>query len=156
MTIHGNRARGATRLTAGAAALLLAMTITACQKQPNLTGKWASTGKTLENGEQQKGILDLTQNGDQIAGTVQDLGGKFPVKGKVTGAHFELWGAEWNDPKPFLVADLTDGNIQGKWWDDKFTGKPATAADEIPAPAYIEPPALHPVPSNGLPSSCSP
>jgi len=150
MTIHGSRARMATRFTASVAALLLAMTMTACKKQTNLTGKWATAGKTLENGEQQKGILDLTQTGDQITGTVQDLGGKFPVKGKVTGTHFELWGAEWNDPKPFMTADLTDQAIQGKWWDDNFTGKPATAADEIQPPAYIEPPALHPVPYDGL------
>ena len=150
MTIHGSRARIATRLTASVAALLLAMTISACKKQPNLTGKWATTGKTLENGEQQKGILDLTQTGDQITGTVHYLGGKFNVKGKANGTHFELWGADWNDPKPFLTADLTGQTIQGKSWDDNFTGRPATAADEIQPPAYIEPPALKKVPYNGL------
>src|SRR3954454_20271930 len=150
MTFLGSRATVALRLTAITAALMFAMTLTSCKKEPNLTGKWASTGKTLQNGEQQKGILDLKQEGNQITGTVQDLGGKFPVKGTVNGGHFELWGAEWNDPKPFLVADLSDGSIQGKVWDDKFTAKPATAADEIQRPAYIEPPGLHPVPYNGL------
>src|SRR3954471_1123751 len=130
MNIHASRARLAFRLTAGTVVLFLATTLTACKKEPNLTGKWASTGKTLQNGEQQKGILDLKQEGNQITGTVQDLGGKFPVKGTVNGGHFELWGAEWNDPKPFLVAGLSDGSIQGKVWDDKFTANPATAADE--------------------------
>src|SRR5206468_1700760 len=52
--------------------------------------------------------------------------------------------------EPFLVGDLNDGTIQYKEWGDNFTAKPATAADEIPTPQYIEPPALHPVPSNGL------
>jgi len=140
----------ALRLTAGSVALFLAMTLAACKKEPNLTGKWAATGKTLENGEQQKGILDLKQDGNQITGTVHNLGGKFPVKGTATGAHFELFGAEWNDPKPFLVGDLTGGTIQGKEWDDSFTARLATAADEIQPPPYIEPPPLHPVPSNGL------
>ena len=148
MTMDGSRK--ATLLIAGAATLLLAITLTACKKQPTFTGKWATTGKMLENGEQQKGILDLKQEGDQLTGTVHDLGGKFPVKGKVNGTHFELWGAEWNDPKPFLVGDLTEQGIQGKQWDDKFTAKAATSADEIQTPAYIEPPALQPVPSNGL------
>src|SRR3954447_5692378 len=150
MTIQGSRATIAIRLVAITAALTLATALTACKKEPTLTGKWAATGKTLENGEQQKGILDLKQDGNQLTGTVHNLGGKFPVKGTANGAHFELFGAEWNDPKPFLVGDLADGTIQGKEWDDNFTAKPATAADEIHVPAYIEPPALHPVPSNGL------
>jgi alpha-galactosidase len=150
MTFLGSRATVALRLTAITAALMFAMTLTSCKKEPNLTGKWASTGKTLENGEQQKGILDLKQDGNQITGTVQDLGGRFPVKGTVKGTHIELWGAEWNDPKPFLVADLSGGNLQGKWWDDNFRARSAKSEDEIQPPAYIEPPPLHPVPSNGL------
>ncbi len=150
MTIHRVEVRIMVRLIVGTAALLLAMTLTACKKQPSITGKWAATGKTMENGEQQKAILDLKQDGNQITGELRGMGGKFPVKGTVTGNHFELWGAEWNDPKPFLVADLGDGMIQGKEWDEPFTAKPATDADEIPTPAYIEPPALHPIPYNGL------
>ena len=150
MTIHRSRATMALRLTTITVALMLATTLTACKKQPNLTGKWASIGKTMENGEQKKGILDLKQDSNQITGTVHDLGGKFPVKGTANGAHFELFGAEWNDPKPFMVGDLTDNTIRGKEWEDEFTARPATAADEIQTPAYIEPPPLHQVPSNGL------
>ncbi len=150
MTLHGSKARMAIRVTAGAAALLLAMSLTACKKQPNLTGKWAATGKTLENGEQQKGILDLKQDGNQITGEVRDLGGKTSVQGTVTGGHFELFPSGSNDKHPFIVADLTGHTIDGKEWDDHFTAKPATAADEIPTTPYIEPPALHPVPYNGL------
>ena len=150
MTLHGSKARMAIRVTAGAAALLLAMSLTACKKQPNLTGKWAATGKTLENGEQQKGILDLKQDGNQITGEVRDLGGKTSVQGTATGGHFELFPSGSNDKHPFIVADLTGHTIDGKEWDDHFTAKPATAADEIPTTPYIEPPALHPVPYNGL------
>jgi alpha-galactosidase len=149
MTIHRSRARMVLMLIAGAAVVLPAILI-ACKKEPNLAGKWATTEKPLENGEQQRGILDLKQDGNQVTGEVRNLGGKFPVKGTVTGNHFELWGAEWSDKKPFLVADLTDGTIEGKEWDDHFTARPATAADEIPTPHYLEPPALQPVPYNGL------
>jgi len=150
MTIERHKVRMATRMTACIAALLVVVSLSACKKQPSFTGKWAATGKTLQNGEQEKGILDHKQEGDQVTGTVEGLGGKFPVKGKATEAHLELWGADWNDPKPFLVADLNDQTIQGKQWDDAFTARPATDADEIKKPEYIEPPALHPVPSNGL------
>src|SRR6266704_4066042 len=93
MTVRGNKRRMAARLAACVGALLVAMSLAACKKPPNFTGKWAFTGKTLQNGEQQKGILDLKQDGAQVTGTNQDLGGKFAVKGTANGAHLELWGA---------------------------------------------------------------
>src|SRR5579862_1582739 len=150
MTIHGMSTRMAKWITAGAAALLLAAMFTACKKAPDLTGKWAASGKTLENGEQLKGILDLKQEGNQITGELRDLGGKRNVKGTANGAHFELYEADTDNKSPFIVGDLADGTIKGKEWDDSFTAKPATAADEVPEQPYIEPPALHPVPYDGL------
>ena len=150
MTIDGSRTRMARRATAGAVMLMLAMMFTACKKETNLTGKWASSGKTLENGEQLKAILDLQQTGNQISGEMRDLGGKRNVKGTVTGDHFELYEADSDSKDPFIRADLKDGAIQGKEWDDAFTAKPATAADDVPAQPYIEPPALHEVAYNGL------
>ena len=152
MIIHRGSTTGtAALLAACGAALLLSFTITACKKaEPTLTGTWATTGKTLENGEQKKGILDLKQEGSQLSGEVRDLGGPIKVTGTANAGHFELYGADWNDKKPFLVADLKDGTIDGKEWDDHFTARPATQADEIPKPQYIDPPALHPVPYNGL------
>ena len=150
MTIHGTKVRMAIRISAGTAVLLLAMTLTACKKQPDLTGKWAATGKTMENGEQDKSVFDLKQDGNQLTGVVVGLGGKTSVQGTVTGNHFELYEAGSTDKHPFIVGDLTDDTIDGKRWDDHFTARPATAADDIPIPPYIEPPALHPVPYNGL------
>src|ERR1035437_7110979 len=135
---------------AGAAGMLLAITLTACKSQQSLTGSWAATGKNLENGEQQKAILELKQDGSQLSGTVRGLGFQPNVKGTVNGSHFELFGVDWNDKKPFLVGDLGDGKIEGTEWGDKFGAKPATPADEFPKLAYIDPPALHPVPYNGL------
>jgi alpha-galactosidase len=150
MTIHGSTTRMARRLTAMAAALLLATMFTACKKEPNLTGKWAATGKTLENGEQLKSILDLKQEGNQITGELRDLGGKRNVKGTANGGHFELYEADTDNKNPFIVGDLANGTINAKEWDDLFTAKPATDADEVPAQPYIEPPALHPIAYNGL------
>jgi len=150
MTIHNRRVRVAIRLILGTGVLLLTMTLTACKQQPNFTGKWAAAGKTYENGEQQKGILDLKQDGTQITGTAQDLGGKRNVQGTANGGHFELYPVGSNDKNPFIQGDLADGTIHGKYYDDAFTAKRATAADELPDIPYIEPPALHPVPSNGL------
>jgi len=140
----------AIRLTAGMAAMLLAVSLTACKSEPNLTGKWAAPGKTLENGEQDKGIIDLKQDGNQLTGTARNLGGQADVKGTVQGNHIELFDTNSNDKKPFIVGDYANGTITGRIGDDNFTARPATAADEIPTPKYIEPPALHPVPYNGL------
>jgi alpha-galactosidase len=116
----------------------------------NLAGRWAATGSALANGEVQKGILDLKQDGDKLSGTLQSLGFINDVTGKATGAHFELWGVGWDDPKPFLVGDLVDGELHATQWGDKIVAHKATAADAIPRPAYIEPPALHKVKLNGL------
>src|SRR5438477_235227 len=82
MTMHrGSRAGTAALLTACGAALLLSITIAACKKELSLTGTWAASGKTLENGEQKNGILDLKQEGNQLTGEVRDLGGPIKVAG---------------------------------------------------------------------------
>ena len=133
-------------VAAGVLAVLLATSASA----QSLTGRWLATGKTLENGEQQKAILELTQDGDRITGTLRGLGFQNDVKGTAKGSHFELFGVGWNDKKPFLVGDLANGTITGTQWGEQFTARPGTAADEFPKAKYIEPPALHDVPYNGL------
>lgn len=109
----------------------------------SLTGRWAATGKTLDNGEQQKAILELKQDGNQLTGTVRGLGFSTGVKGTVNGAHFELYGVDWNDKTPFLVGDLVKGKIEGTEWGDKFEARAATSADEFPTLPYLDPPPLH-------------
>ena len=116
----------------------------------SLTGRWAATGKTMDNGEVQKAILDLTQEGSNLSGRIVVLGYGVDVKGTVTGNHFELFGVGWNDKKPFLVGDLVNGELHATQWGDAFMARPAAAADELPKLPYIEPPALHTVPYNGL------
>ncbi len=115
-----------------------------------IQGRWVATGKKLENGEIQKAILDIKQDGDQLTGSIRSLGFEAEVKGTITGTHFEFFGADWNDPKPFLVGDLADGKLVGTQWGDKFTATPGTAADDFPKLAYLDPPPLRKVPYNGL------
>ena len=68
----------------------------------------------------------------------------------MTGTHFELFAA-WQPTAPFLTGDLVNGELHGmergdsRWWPRR-----ATAADDLPAVSYIEPPALKTVPDNGL------
>ena len=131
---------------AAAGVLLLAMSAAA----QSLTGRWLATGKALENGEQQKAILELKQDGDQITGNLRGLGFQNDVTGTVKGSHFELFGVGWNDKKPFLVGDLENGKLVGTQWGGEFTARPATDADEFAKEKYIEPPSLHDVPYNGL------
>jgi alpha-galactosidase len=134
-----------------ASLVILVFCLAGCQSTPqaNLTGRWAIAGDTLHNGEQQKTIFDLKQDGNNLAGTVQSLGWMVDVKGTATGNHFELFGGDHTD-KPMIVGDLVGSDLQIKHRDNVVTAHPATAADEIPKPAYIEPPALHDVKYNGL------
>ena len=135
----------------GIAGLLLCLALLAAPAYgQSLAGRWAATGSPLANGEVQKVILDLKQDGDKLSGTMQSLGFINEVTGKVAGAHFELWGVGWNDPKPFVIGDLVNGELHASQWGDRIVAHKATAADEIPRPAYIEPPALHKVKFNGL------
>ena len=115
----------------------------------SLTGKWAFVDKVLDNGEPHKSLLQLTQTGDELAGTMKTMGYSVNVKGKSTGNHFEMF-APWNPNKPFLVGDLVGSDLHVTEDSHAIIAKPATSADEIPALPYIEPPALHKVPSNGL------
>lgn len=141
--------RGIVRLMALTSLLAVLLTGALAQAQ-SIAGRWAATGKTLHNGEQEKAILDLKQDGDQLTGTVRGLGFIVTIKGTVSGNHFEIFGADWNNKEPFLVGDLVDGELHGKQWGTPFTARPATAADEFPKLAYIDPPTLHDVPYNGL------
>jgi alpha-galactosidase len=138
-------------LPAIVAGLLLSFTISPVPASAqSLAGRWAATGQTMHNGEQQRAILELKQDGNQLTGEVQGLGFATGVKGTVNGTHFELFGSDWNDKKPFFVGDLVNGKIEGLQWGSKVEARPATPADELPKFAYIEPPALQKLPSNGL------
>jgi len=132
--------------------LCLLVAATSSQAQ-SLTGRWAATGNTLDNGEVLKAILDLTQTGTQLTGSVVTFGFSTTVKGTVTGAHLELFGP-WSDQHPFLVGDMVNGELHlAQDTHDQWVAKPATAADEFPKLPYIEPPALHKVSYNGLAST---
>ena len=54
--------------------LLIAVMLAASGFGQALTGRWAATGKTLDNGEQEKFILELKQSGSELAGTLKSLG----------------------------------------------------------------------------------
>ena len=116
----------------------------------SVTGRWAATGKTLHNGEQEKTILDLKQDGAKLTGTVQGLGFIEKIRGTVSGNHLEMFGVDWNNEEPFIVGELVGGELHGKQWGTPFTARPATPADDFPKLKYIDPPALRDVPYNGL------
>ncbi|HTJ30080.1 MAG TPA: glycoside hydrolase family 27 protein [Acidobacteriaceae bacterium] len=138
------------RLFLSLALLLLAALPVSAQ---TFNGKWAAiTSKTRDNGVPENYLLDLKQDGDQITGTMSSLGfGGVGVKGSVTGSHFEIF-IEWDLKKPFLSGEIANGEVTITPTEDNphASLRRATAADEIPKPAYIQPPAIHPVPSNGL------
>ncbi len=115
----------------------------------DLTGRWAAVNNIkLDSGEFQTWILQVTQTGSELKGKIVAMGFATDVKGTLTGNHFEISG--WEDKKPFVVGDFANGELRGTQWGSAFVAKPITAADEIPKLEYIEPPALHKVPYNGL------
>jgi alpha-galactosidase len=115
-----------------------------------LAGRWAASGKTMENGEVPKTILDIKQDGNNLSGKLTGLGYGVDVKGTATGNHFELFVPEWDMKKPLIVGDLVNGELHWTQWGGALVARPATAADEFPKLAYLDPPALHKVPNNGL------
>jgi alpha-galactosidase len=139
----------AIRAVAALASMTLLLGVCSIQAQ-TLTGRWAVAGRTLENGEQDRAVVDLKQDGDKLTGSIQSLGWSTKIRGTVNGTHFELFGSDWNDKKPFFVGELVNGQIEGMQWGHKITARPATPADDFPKLPYIDPPPLHKVPYNGL------
>jgi hypothetical protein len=115
----------------------------------SLTGRWAALGKVMDNGEQQKTILDLAQTGSDLMGRMTALGFEVDVRGKVTGNHFDLFA--WDDKDPFVVGDPVNGELHGTQWGGAFVAKPATPAAEFPKLPYLQSPAFSArVPSHGV------
>ncbi len=143
--------RRTSTLVAGSfAACCFCLLLAASGYAQSLTGRWAATGKTLDDGEQERAILELTQTGSDLKGRLVELGFGVDVKGTVTGGHFELSGVGWDDQKPFLLGDLVNGEVHWTQWGGAFVARPATPADDFPKLPYLAPPALHHVPYNGL------
>jgi alpha-galactosidase len=115
-----------------------------------VTGKWAASDQKLDNGEDRKILLDLEQNGSDITGKYITPGYTLDVTGKVEGNHFQIFEKD-RPTRPLVQGDLNGQSLNLTLRNKhQVVAKPATAADEIPTVAYIEPPTLHHVPSNGL------
>jgi alpha-galactosidase len=115
-----------------------------------LTGRWTITGQTLDNGEEARSILELKESGSDLTGQLKNLDYSVELKGTATGNHFEVF-ASWSATKPFLVGDVVNGELHAVLRGRRtVVAKPAVAGDDLPTVSYIEPPALHKVPSNGL------
>ena len=143
-----NRRKTTKAGAATVAALFFCLLLVASGYGQSLAGRWAAMGQPLHNGELHKSILTLTQNGSELTGELVALGYKTNVKGTATGNHFELYG--WDHKTPFIVGDLVNGELRYTQWGGAFVAHRATPADEFPKLPYLEPPALHKVPYNGL------
>jgi alpha-galactosidase len=142
---------GWTALVVGVACLFsfLALAGTPIYGQ-GLAGRWAATGRTLDNGEQEKYLLELKQSGSDLTGMLKTLGYSVEVRGTVTGNHFELFVPDWELKRPILVGDLVNGELHAQEGRRNIVAKPAAADDDIPTVSYIEPPPLQNVSNNGL------
>lgn len=114
----------------------------------SIGGRWAVSSSSLDNGEQLRWILTLTQSGNNLKGNIDDLGFSVDVFGTMQGNHFELFGPGAN--RPWIAGEVSNKELHGTRWGRAFVGIPATPSDELPKYDYIEPPAIHSVASNGL------
>ncbi len=129
---------------------LVLLTVIGCRQQ-SLTGRWAAPVKTLENGDPQQSVLELKQDGSQLAGAMKNSGYIDLLKGTVAGNHFVLYATWGPNTRPYAEGDLVNGELHYVDYDGhSIVAKLATSANDLPTVAYIDPPPLHNVPYNGL------
>ena len=140
--------------TTSIASLILAILIAAGlpTMAQTVAGKWVTYSEKLDNGEANPFILTLNDDGaGKLSGSLEGLGFSIQVAGVATGSHFELANPWDKAEKAFLTGDAVNGELHFKFWSpEERVAKPFKPEDAIKLPEYIAPPAIHPVPYNGL------
>jgi alpha-galactosidase len=129
--------------------LLIASLVSASANGQSVAGRWATTWNVLDNGEVNRGYLDLKQNGTQVTGTITTLGHIYKVTGSMIGNHLELTPGTYNS-KPRLAGELVGSQLRLNRDGELLLAIPAGPEDFYPPRTYLAPPELHIVPSNGL------
>ena len=114
-----------------------------------ITGKWVAPRRVLDDGEQDRIVLDLHQKGNEITGTAATIGHFYQVEGSMMGAHFELSLMKGGSERK-VTGDLVGNQLNLTFDGAVIVAVPAKPGDEYPAIERIEPPTLHNVPYNGL------
>ncbi len=127
---------------------LLLFVPVACVGQ-SVDGKWTTRWRVLDNGEVDMIYLDLVQTGSQVSGTLTSIGHIFPVKGTITGSHFELFTSK-SATKPRLVGDVAGAELHMKQDGLDLVAVKSAAGEGYAALEKIALPALKDVPYNGL------
>ena len=129
--------------------LTISLLILPSANAQGITGKWVGIWRVLDNGEIDRMVLDLKQDGTQLSGTVTTIGHIWQIRGTAAGSHFEILLSP-RDTKPRITGDV-QGNKLLIWREgDQFVATPAGPSDDYPATKRLEVPLLHDVPSNGL------
>jgi alpha-galactosidase len=121
----------------------------------SFTGNWVCVDHTLDNGSDYKVYYQFSQEGAVLKGRVIYPFAVMPItEGKAEANHFRI--VHTLDPQHhFAVEGELVGNeihLRASDWDGKFhahTAKKAAPHEGDP-PAYIKPPGLRTLPSNGL------
>ena len=72
--LNGKTWKRAFGLAAMVALILCPLWTIASAQAQTLTGRWVAMGRMLHNGEQEKSIVELKQNGTELTGTVHGMG----------------------------------------------------------------------------------
>jgi alpha-galactosidase len=115
----------------------------------SVEGSWKAQWRVLDNGEIDMIYLNLTQTGTQISGTLTSMGHVFPVKGIVTGSHFELFTSK-SLTTPRLIGEVVDGELRMTQDNQSLVAVKSSPGDDYPVPDRIALPVLKDLPYNGL------
>ncbi len=114
-----------------------------------LSGTWAGLWEVLASGEKDKVYLEIHQDGTRLTGTMSTLGHLTKVEGTLKGSQFALFDLNHHDT-PQISGEVRGKDLYLTRHDQSFLAVPVAAGERYPAYKYINPPALHPVASNGL------
>jgi len=114
-----------------------------------VTGKWTALYRILDDGENERMVLDLHQTGAKIAGTQTTFGYIDQLEGIITGTHFELFTSE-HSTKPRMTGDVVSNELHLIEDGRHFTAVRSKPGDDYPTFERIAAPTLHDVPYNGL------
>jgi alpha-galactosidase len=113
-----------------------------------LSGRWVGPFDMLDNGESNRIILEVHQNGTELKGGFQTLGYGMSLYGTIQEGKFDLYRP---DRKPvFIQGRVSGSNLEFIVYGKQVIAHPETELDGDGPPPYIALPKLHRVPDNGL------
>ncbi len=112
-------------------------------------GTWVAHWRVLDNGEDDRLVLDLHQSGAKITGTAMTIGHRYQADGTLVGTHLELSFSKGGNGRK-LAADIAGKQLRLTYQGAALVADPAKPGDEYPPYEKLPLPPLQDVGDNGL------